>query len=358
MAADASQAARSQALHKKQKLCIVRIRDGLRQIGGSIAAPSGYPCRRELNESGTNRAGALGGLPRRQFAEERAPGTSTRGLAMIAAVRGAGFIPAAVAQIVFTTCLVLGLASPAAASDAQSSARVVESLADLFGAERAGLTAFAEERGFTRVAGLPAGDLSVNVPPDRADMVPSSRLRQLSDADAAAALMAHGAQDQALTNLLITDSGGSVDLAAIHQVRVGAKSAEWECLTEALYHEARGETLVGLVAVAEVILNRVDSAFYPDSVCGVVGQGIERAPYCQFSYKCDGLSDGMTQGEARSLMEKIAWVMLSGKPRILTGKATHYHTDEVNPGWAARLVRTARIGDHIFYRRGTELTSR
>lgn len=271
--------------------------------------------------------------------------------------RGAERFPAAVRRIAFAF-LAFAFAVTTAAAGPQSSARVTDSAADVIGSSRAGLSGLAEERSFTRVAGLPGGDLSLEVPGEAAEAVPREQLRRLSDADEVAALMAGGAQDQALTELLTSDSTGSVALTAIHRVRVGERTPAWECLTEALYHEARGESLVGLFAVAEVILNRADSRFYPDSVCEVVEQGVEHAPLCQFSYKCDGLPDRMTDAEARELMGKIAWVMVGGKPRILTGKATHYHTNAVNPGWAARLVRTARIGDHIFYRRGTELTSR
>ena len=277
---------------------------------------------------------------------------------MVISTRGAGTIPAAIRRTAFGL-LAGALAAATATAGPQSSARVTDSAADVLGSTQSGLSALAGDRSFTRVAGLPDGDLSLEVPPDDAsETMPRDQLRRLSDADSVAALMADGAQDQALTELLISDSTGSVDLSAIHSVRVGERTPAWKCLTEALYHEARGETLVGLFAVAEVILNRADSRFYPDSVCGVVEQGVEHAPLCQFSYKCDGLSDRMTDAEARSLMGKIAWVMVSGKPRVLTGKATHYHTNAVSPGWAARLVRTARIGEHIFYRRGTELTSR
>ncbi len=246
----------------------------------------------------------------------------------------------------------------AAAGEAQTSARVTDGLIAPAGQAPAGFTASAGKQAVTRVAGLPAADLGIHVAPEADDDTPLRRLRQLADADAVAVAMAEGAQEQVLTDLLISDSTGSVDLATVERVKVGKPTEEMVCLTEALYHEARGETIPGLVAVAEVILNRADSRFYPDTVCEVIGQGLEYAPLCQFSYKCDGLSDKMTAGEARSLMEKIAWVMLSGKRRILTGKATHYHTNAVNPGWASRLVRTARIGDHIFYRRGTELSSR
>lgn len=276
---------------------------------------------------------------------------------MIGFTIGAEAASAALRRIAFGF-MAGAVAATAAAAGPQSSARVTDTAADVLGSEQAGLSALAGERSFTRVAGLPGGDLSFTLPADSSDSVPHDALERLNDADAVVSLMADGAQDQALTELLISDSTGSVDLSAIHDVRVGERTPAWKCLTEALYHEARGETLVGLVAVSEVILNRADSRFYPDTVCGVVEQGVEHAPLCQFSYKCDGVSDRMTDAEARELMGKIAWVMVSGKPRVLTGKATHYHTNAVSPGWANRLVRTARIGDHIFYRRGTELTSR
>ena len=59
----------------------------------------------------------------------------------------------------------------------------------------------------------------------------------------------------------------------------------WQCLTEALYFEARGESVKGQFAVAEVILNRVDSAAFPNTVCGVIHQGTGRKYGCQFTYR-------------------------------------------------------------------------
>lgn len=120
--------------------------------------------------------------------------------------------------------------------------------------------------------------------------------------------------------------------------------AQWQCLSEAIYFEARGETLRGQFAVAEVILNRVDSPMYPKSVCGVVKQT------CQFSYTCDGHSDVMGDPGARALAQRIASVMLDGAPRKLTQGATHFHTTNVSPAWARRFPMTAQIGAHLFYR--------
>jgi spore germination cell wall hydrolase CwlJ-like protein len=124
--------------------------------------------------------------------------------------------------------------------------------------------------------------------------------------------------------------------------------AQWECLAKALYHEARGETLEGQFAVAEVILNRVDSRLYPGSVCGVVGQAGHGG--CQFSFICDGRSDAVADRAAWAVAARIAAVMMAGAPRTLTDGATHFHTTAVRPGWSAVFPRTAVIGAHVFYR--------
>jgi spore germination cell wall hydrolase CwlJ-like protein len=125
--------------------------------------------------------------------------------------------------------------------------------------------------------------------------------------------------------------------------------AEWQCLTEALYFEARGESLDGQVAVAEVILNRVDSPLYPGTVCGVVKQ--RGGGGCQFSYVCDGRTDRMREKDAADLAGRVARAMLDGAPRVLTKGATYFHTRSVRPSWAKRFARTATIGAHLFYRR-------
>lgn len=132
---------------------------------------------------------------------------------------------------------------------------------------------------------------------------------------------------------------------------------QWRCLAEALYFEARGETLKGQFAVAEVIMNRVDSARYPDSVCGVIKQGTGRKFACQFTYTCDGVAEHIGEPIAFRRVGKVARAMLDGAPRQLTDGATFYHTSAVSPKWARKLARTATIGVHHFYRRGTQISS-
>jgi spore germination cell wall hydrolase CwlJ-like protein len=126
--------------------------------------------------------------------------------------------------------------------------------------------------------------------------------------------------------------------------------AEWRCLTEALYFEARGETVRGQFAVAEVILNRVKSARFPDSVCGVIRQGTGKRFQCQFTYTCDGYSDTIRERAAYERVAKVARAILDGVNHNLTGGATHYHTTAVRPRWSSTYTRTAKIGVHVFYR--------
>jgi spore germination cell wall hydrolase CwlJ-like protein len=138
------------------------------------------------------------------------------------------------------------------------------------------------------------------------------------------------------------------DEAFLESLPAPTGDAEWQCLTTALYFEARGESLQGQFAVAEVILNRVDSSLYPKSVCGVVNQGSRAG--CQFSFVCDGHKDVMREKDAADRAGRIARLMLDGAPRLLTDGATHFHTRSVRPGWAHRFPRTAAIGAHLFYR--------
>ncbi|MEO9844147.1 MAG: cell wall hydrolase [Roseobacter sp.] len=126
--------------------------------------------------------------------------------------------------------------------------------------------------------------------------------------------------------------------------------AEWECLTEALYFEARGETVKGQFAVAEVILNRVKSERFPGSACGVINQGTGKKYQCQFSYTCDGYEEVIREPRALKRVSKVARVALDGVAPQLTKGATHYHTNAVRPRWSKVYTKTASIGVHIFYR--------
>ncbi len=131
-----------------------------------------------------------------------------------------------------------------------------------------------------------------------------------------------------------------------------ARAAAVTCLAQAVYFEARGEPLAGQFAVAAVVMNRVADRRYPDRVCDVVFQGEHRRHACQFSFACDGLSDRATPGRSWRRALHVAEQSLAGFRPDLTGRATHYHADTVNPDWADALQHTVAIGGHRFYRDG------
>jgi hypothetical protein len=125
---------------------------------------------------------------------------------------------------------------------------------------------------------------------------------------------------------------------------------EHNCLSQAIYYEARGETQRGQVAVAEVVMNRVRSSVYPNTICEVVYQGSHRVTGCQFTFTCDGSLRARPRGRAWERAQRVATAMLLGYHRPITQNATHYHTHAVNPVWNSGLVETTDIGSHVFYR--------
>ena len=127
--------------------------------------------------------------------------------------------------------------------------------------------------------------------------------------------------------------------------------SDWACLSEALYFEARGETVKGQFAVAEVILNRVKSGRFPETVCGVIRQGTGKRFQCQFTYTCDGRKEVISEPAAYARVAKVARLALDGQQSApLTSGATHYHTTSVRPRWSRVYKQTARIGVHVFYK--------
>jgi spore germination cell wall hydrolase CwlJ-like protein len=130
------------------------------------------------------------------------------------------------------------------------------------------------------------------------------------------------------------------------------QSRDLECLTQAAYYEARGEGRDGMRAVAQVVLNRVRHAAFPNSVCGVVFQGAGRRTGCQFSFTCDGSMRGRVNRAAWERAREVASSALSGAVYGNVGNATHFHTTGVSPGWRHSLVRVGQVGDHLFYRFG------
>lgn len=159
--------------------------------------------------------------------------------------------------------------------------------------------------------------------------------------------------------------------APIHFKTAQEQRIDQDCLSRAIYYEARSESQLGQLAVAEVVLNRVRHRLYPNNVCDVVYEGTDRDTglswrgnnlSCQFSFTCDGSEARRPpRGDQWARAQRIAAHAMMGLSTPVTGDATHYHANYVNPYWAPRLVHTKTIGAHIFYRfprRGEEATRR
>ena len=123
------------------------------------------------------------------------------------------------------------------------------------------------------------------------------------------------------------------------------QSSEEMCLAKAVYFEARGESLEGQLAVAQVVLNRAASGYYPPTVCGVVTQP------AQFSFvrhgripQPDETSDAWRRAKAvAQIAQQDLW---ESKAR----DAMYFHATYVNPSWSHEKTELAQINTHIFYR--------
>jgi len=137
---------------------------------------------------------------------------------------------------------------------------------------------------------------------------------------------------------------------------------EVNCMALNIYYETRSSNLADMYAVADVVLNRAEDMRYPDSICGVVKEGLQYADgrmkrnKCQFSWYCDGKNDIPRDRESWKKAQSIAWDIVKWNSfRGITEGSTHYHTTYVNPRWNKSrkgwsITRVGRIGAHVFYR--------
>lgn len=149
------------------------------------------------------------------------------------------------------------------------------------------------------------------------------------------------------------DAAALRDLAAYDLLHFDSREfqrKELDCLAEAVYYEARSENVRGQIAVAEVVMNRVNDPHFPKTVCGVVYQGRYRMTGCQFTFTCDGSIRHRPRGPSWERARAVALHVQMGLAKPVTNNATHYHAGYVSPYWSAGLVSTGAIGEHIFYR--------
>jgi spore germination cell wall hydrolase CwlJ-like protein len=139
------------------------------------------------------------------------------------------------------------------------------------------------------------------------------------------------------------------DVASVSK-RELAVSEQYRCLAQAVYFEARGESSLGQMAVAHVVLNRVRDRRYPNTICAVVFQNDHRRNRCQFSFACDGQPDRAYNQKAWRTALKLSLKTLAGATDDITLASTHYHATYVAPYWASHLKPTVQFGQHLFYR--------
>jgi len=167
-----------------------------------------------------------------------------------------------------------------------------------------------------------------------------------------ASLLRHEPKGGAMDMPRVLKVSYAAPAAPFHLVGALESSRELDCLTQAVYYEARGESVSGQAAVAQVVLNRVRSPIFPKTVCSVVFQGAARSSGCQFSFACDGSLRRGREPMAWRRAQEIAANALSGVVMAAVGNATHYHNLTVSPNWGPNLLRVTQVGSHLFYRPG------
>ena len=131
------------------------------------------------------------------------------------------------------------------------------------------------------------------------------------------------------------------------------------CMATNIYHESKFQSMLGQIAVGQVVMNRVEDSRFPNNVCDVVTQAVTYKGTdkpvihkCQFSWYCDGKKDTpVLKSDEWYNAKRYARMVLYGTITLdFTEGATHYHATYVRPAWAKTKTRTTRIDRHIFYR--------
>ncbi|MDO8534744.1 MAG: cell wall hydrolase [Xanthobacteraceae bacterium] len=202
----------------------------------------------------------------------------------------------------------------------------------------------------TRVSQLFFGADGLELPPvlfeHRAAPEPKVVLASLDPASAT-----EGSTTVAPKGLVTGDEAKPKSPAARLGLAGPARAKAEKCLADAIYFESRGEPEIGQTAVAQVVINRVFSGFYPEDVCGTVYQNAHRYLACQFTFACEGKKLVVNEPDMWEQAKRISREMLDGKLWLAeVGKATHYHAYWVKPDWIREMRKIHRIGVHTFYR--------
>jgi spore germination cell wall hydrolase CwlJ-like protein len=229
---------------------------------------------------------------------------------------------------------------------------------------RARSLASAEAQGFSdaalrRANNLPPGALAIAQRHDPFT-VSGSDQRDRQSADFAARLEQSDPAPLGVTaaSLMLRPELGPDGSSAASRFRFASIGAldgarDLDCLTQAVYYEARGESDRGQAAVAQVVLNRLRHPAFPKTICAVVfqGAGLGKAD-CQFSFVCDGSMRLPRDENAWDKAQHIAARALSGAVVAEIGNATHFHATRLGPQWGDGLIKVATVGLHVFYKFG------
>lgn len=237
----------------------------------------------------------------------------------------------------------------------------VNSTSGLMHSRARGLAA-AQAQGFSdaalqRAGGLSSGALVIAQRHDPFN-VSGAAQRDKEAADFAARLDQAGspaASASAVSLMLRPGLGPEGAAGRMRFASIGALDGarDLDCLTQAVYYEARGESDRGQAAVAQVVLNRVRHPAFPKTICAVVFQGSgARKADCQFSFVCDGSMRQTRDEAAWEKAQHVAARALSGVVVANIGAATHFHAVSITRDWGDGLVKVATVGMHVFYKFG------
>ncbi len=226
-------------------------------------------------------------------------------------------------------------------------------LLETTGATRGGLALGA---GLAAVLGLSLSFLLGNPVPGHAESGVNLQAREVAqlqtlDQGAQREILIEGLSAQEENELIPTSGIAAGQMAGFSAIDQGSAQfgTALTCLTQAIYYEAANEPVTGKRAVAQVVLNRLKHPAYPNSVCSVVYEGVNK-PVCQFSFTCDGSLLRKPLARQWGESKDVARAALAGQVEARVGSATHYHADYVLPRWAYTLSKIDKIGTHIFYR--------
>ncbi|HXR01414.1 MAG TPA: cell wall hydrolase [Pseudomonas sp.] len=181
--------------------------------------------------------------------------------------------------------------------------------------------------------------LAADAVPEPAAVVSKAQVLEEKAADKA------GATPAVPKSEIITQS----EAQAVDPAGVAAVDDALVCLSRTLYWEAKGGTDADMEAVANVVLNRLGHEGYPDTICAVVKQGVEKKA-CQFSWWCDGRSDQVQEDDRYAASKEIARKALNQQLTDRTKGAMYFHDRNVRPAWASQYIRTAETGKFMFYK--------